>query len=56
MAVQPSVATRGRPPGYTAARRPRRSLDEVFQKERHPRGLELKSQEIADLVAFLKTL
>jgi len=33
-----------------------RSLDEVFQKERHPRGLELTSREIADLVAFLKTL
>ena len=32
------------------------SLEEVFQKERHPRGLVLKSQEIADLVAFLKTL
>ena len=33
-----------------------RSLEEVFQKERHPRGLELTSREIADLVAFLKTL
>jgi YVTN family beta-propeller protein len=33
-----------------------RSLDEVFQKERHPRGLALTSQEIADLIAFLKTL
>ncbi len=33
-----------------------RSLDEVFQKERHPRGLELPSREITDLVAFLKTL
>jgi cytochrome c peroxidase len=33
-----------------------RSLDEVYQKERHPRGLVLAPQEIADLVAFLKTL
>ena len=33
-----------------------RSLDEVFKKVRHPRGLELTSREIADLVAFLKTL
>jgi YVTN family beta-propeller protein len=33
-----------------------RSLDDVFQKERHPRGLEMTSQEIADLVTFLKTL
>jgi len=33
-----------------------RSLNEVFQKERHPRGLELTSREIADLVSFLKTL
>ncbi|MFI5459739.1 MAG: cytochrome c peroxidase [Isosphaerales bacterium] len=33
-----------------------RSLDEVFQKERHPRGLVLTPQEIADLVAFLKTM
>ena len=32
------------------------SLEDVFQKERHPRGLALTSQEIADLVAFLKTL
>ena len=32
------------------------SLEELFQKERHPRGLVLQSQEIADLVAFLKTL
>ena len=32
------------------------SLEDVFQKERHPRGLELTRQEIADLVAFLKTL
>jgi YVTN family beta-propeller protein len=33
-----------------------RSLEDVFQKERHPRRLELTSREIADLVAFLKTL
>jgi len=33
-----------------------RSLDEVFRKERHPRGLVMTPQEIADLVAFLKTL
>ena len=33
-----------------------RSLEEVFQKERHPRGLELTTREIADLVAFLRTL
>jgi YVTN family beta-propeller protein len=33
-----------------------RSLDEVFQKERHPRGLALTPREIADLVAFLRTL
>jgi YVTN family beta-propeller protein len=33
-----------------------RSLEEVFQKERHPRRLALSPQEIADLVAFLKTL
>jgi YVTN family beta-propeller protein len=32
------------------------SLDDVFAKERHPRGLALNPQEIADLVAFLKTL
>jgi YVTN family beta-propeller protein len=32
------------------------SLEEVFQKDRHPRGLVMKAQEIADLVAFLKTL
>ena len=32
------------------------SLEDVFQKERHPRRLELTSREIADLVAFLKTL
>ena len=33
-----------------------RSLDEVFRKERHPRGLVLTPREIADLVAFLETL
>jgi cytochrome c peroxidase len=33
-----------------------RSLKEVFEKERHPRGLVLTSAEIADLVAFLRTL
>jgi len=33
-----------------------RSLDEVFQKEQHPRGLVLTPQEITELVAFLKTL
>jgi cytochrome c peroxidase len=33
-----------------------RSLEDVFQKERHPRGLALATREIADLVAFLRTL
>jgi YVTN family beta-propeller protein len=33
-----------------------RSIEVVFQKEHHPRRLELRSREIADLVAFLKTL
>jgi DNA-binding beta-propeller fold protein YncE len=33
-----------------------RSIEDVFQKARHPRGLELKAQEIADLTAFLRTL
>ena len=33
-----------------------RSLEEVFQKEKHPRGLVLSGQEISALVAFLKTL
>jgi YVTN family beta-propeller protein len=33
-----------------------RSLFEVFQKERHPRNIALTPREIADLVAFLKTL
>jgi YVTN family beta-propeller protein len=32
------------------------SLEEVFQKELHPRGLELTGNEIADLMAFLRTL
>jgi cytochrome c peroxidase len=33
-----------------------RSLEDVFQKERHPRGLALTPGEIADLVAFLRAL
>ena len=33
-----------------------RSLEEVFQKEKHPRGLALSPKEVAELVAFLKTL
>jgi YVTN family beta-propeller protein len=33
-----------------------RSLAEVFQKTRHPRGLTLTAREIADVVAFLNTL
>ncbi len=33
-----------------------RSLEEVFQKEKHPRGLVLSPKEVAELVAFLKTL
>ena len=33
-----------------------RSLEEVFQKEKHPRGLALPPKEVAELVAFLKTL
>ncbi len=32
------------------------SLEEVFQKERHPRGLSLTIREIADLVTFLRAL
>jgi YVTN family beta-propeller protein len=32
------------------------SLEDVFQNERHPRGLALTTREIADLVAFLRTL
>ncbi len=32
------------------------SLEDVFQKERHPRGLALTSREIADLVTFLRAL
>jgi YVTN family beta-propeller protein len=33
-----------------------RSLEEVFEKEKHPRRLVLSHQEITDLVSFLKTL
>jgi mono/diheme cytochrome c family protein len=33
-----------------------RSLEEVFQKEKHPRGLVLTPKEVTELVAFLKTL
>ncbi len=33
-----------------------RSLEDVFRKERHPRGLALTPPEIEALVAFLKTL
>jgi YVTN family beta-propeller protein len=33
-----------------------RSLDELFLKVRHPRGVEMTPREIADLVAFLKTV
>jgi YVTN family beta-propeller protein len=33
-----------------------RSLEDVFSTVRHPRGLVLSADEIADLVAFLKTL
>jgi cytochrome c peroxidase len=33
-----------------------RSLEEVFEKEKHPRGLLLEAREITDLVSFLKTL
>jgi cytochrome c peroxidase len=33
-----------------------RSLEEVFQREKHPRGLVLSPREITELVAFLKTL
>ena len=33
-----------------------RSLEDVFRKEHHPRGLVLTPAEIADLVAFLETL
>jgi YVTN family beta-propeller protein len=33
-----------------------RSLEEVFAKEKHPRGLLLEAKEITDLVSFLKTL
>ncbi len=33
-----------------------RSLEELLQKERHPRGLDLSGREIDDLAAFLRTL
>lgn len=33
-----------------------RSLEAVFQKGKHPRGLALSPQEVADLVAYLKAL
>ena len=33
-----------------------RSLEEVFQKEKHPRGMVLTPKEVTELVAFLKTL
>jgi cytochrome c peroxidase len=33
-----------------------RSLEEVIEKSRHPGGTELPHSEVADLVAFLKTL
>jgi len=33
-----------------------KSLEDVFEKVRHPRGLELTGKEIADLVTFLRTL
>jgi cytochrome c peroxidase len=33
-----------------------RSLEDVFRRERHPRGLVLTNDEIETLVAFLKTL
>jgi YVTN family beta-propeller protein len=33
-----------------------RSLEDVFEKEKHPRGLNLRAREITDLVAFLKSL
>ena len=32
------------------------SLEDVFLKEKHPRGLALPAQEVTDLVSFLKTL
>jgi YVTN family beta-propeller protein len=32
------------------------TLEEVFQKHRHPRNTKLSGDEIADLIAFLKTL
>jgi hypothetical protein len=33
-----------------------RSLEDVFAKEKHPRGVILSAQEITDLVSFLKSL
>jgi YVTN family beta-propeller protein len=33
-----------------------RSLEDVFEKEKHPRGLKLSAREITDLIAFLKSL
>ena len=33
-----------------------KSIEDVLQNAQHPRGLELKAQEIADLTAFLRTL
>jgi cytochrome c peroxidase len=33
-----------------------RSLEEVFRKDKHPRGLVLSPKEVAELVAFLKSL
>jgi YVTN family beta-propeller protein len=33
-----------------------RSLEDVFQRERHPRGLEMTRREVGDLIAFLRTL
>ena len=54
--IQPSVVARREPRDTLLHDGRARSLDDVFQKERHPRGLELTPPEIADLVAFLKTL
>jgi cytochrome c peroxidase len=33
-----------------------RSLEDVFLKERHPRGLTLSAQEVSELASFLRTL
>ena len=54
--VQSAFAARRQPQRRVLPRRPSRSLEEVFRKERHPRGLVLTPGEIADLVAFLQTL